>query len=186
MSEEMILRHCAPTLARIKTANLFTWEVESREELRKALSLYNKRFVKKGLRFLSLRYKDSRALIYVYRPSLLSQDLKHTYARKLLGELGYIPHSAGLSVTRLISRLKEVEDFPHEIGLFLGYPPDDVKGFIEEGSRSYKCKGYWKVYSDEERARKLFEKYRHCTSVYKEKWSQGSSLDKLTVAAYAV
>jgi len=186
MSEEMILSHCAPTLARIKTANLFTYQVENREQLTSALRQFNRRFVKKGLRFLSLRYKDGRALIYVYRPSLLSEDLKHSYARKLLGELGYIPQSESLSVNRLISRFNEAEGFPHEIGLFLGYPPDDVKGFIEEGSRGYKCKGYWKVYSDEENAIKLFEKYRHCTSVYKEKWLQGSSLEKLIVSARAV
>lgn len=183
MSEETILRHCAPTLARIKTANLFTCEVKSREELKEELRKYNKKFVKKGLRILPLRYKDGRALIYVYRPSLLSQDLKHSYARELLSTLGYIPQSAGLSVVRLIKRLNEVEDFPHEIGLFLGYPAEDVKGFIEDGSRNYKCKGYWKVYSDEEKARRLFEKYKHCTSVYAEKWAQGRSLDRLTVGA---
>lgn len=183
MSEEMILRHCAPTLARIKTANLFTWEVESREELNKALRRYNKRFVKKGLKILPLRYKNGRALIYVYRPSLLSKDLKHSYAKELLGELGYIPQSTGLAIGRLIKRLDEVESFPHEIGLFLGYPAEDVKGFIEDGSRNYKCKGYWKVYSDEEKARKLFEKYRKCTSIYTAMWAQGRSLDKLTVGA---
>lgn len=183
MSEEMILKHCAPTLARIKTASLFTCEFESREELKEALRKYNKRFVKKGLKILPLRYKDGRALIYIYRSSLLSQDLKHSYAKELLNSLGYIPHSTGLSVVRLIERLNEVEDFPHEIGLFLGYPPEDVRGFIEKGSRSYKCKGYWKVYSDKEKALRLFEKYRHCTSVYAEKWAQGRSIDKLTVSA---
>lgn len=182
MSDEMILKHCAPTLARIKTANLFTCEVKSREELSVALRKYNKQFVKKGLRILPLRYKDGRALIYVYRPSLLSEDLKHSYSKKLLNSLGYLPNSVGLSVVRLIKRLGEVEGFPHEIGLFLGYPPEDVKGFIEDGSRNYKCKGCWKVYSDEERAQKLFEKYKKCTSVYAEKWAQGRSLDKLIVA----
>ncbi|MDO4418859.1 MAG: DUF3793 family protein [Ruminococcus sp.] len=182
MSDEMILRHCAPTLARIKTANLFTCEVESSESLKEALRRYNKQFVKKGLRIMPLRYKGGRALIYVYRPSFLCEDLKHSYAKKLLGSLGYLPHSTGLSVGRLIKRLDETDGFPHEIGLFLGYPPEDVKGFIENGSRSYKFKGCWKVYSDEERAKKLFEKYKKCTSVYAEKWAQGRSLDKLTVA----
>lgn len=182
MSEEMILKHCAPTLARLKTASLFSCDVDSREALKDTLRKYNRQFVKKGLRILPLRYKDGRALIYVYRPGYLSKDLKHSYAKKLLGSLGYLPNSAELSVVRLINRFNEEEGFPHEIGLFLGYPPEDVKGFIEEGTRSYKCKGYWKVYSDEERAKRLFEKYRHCTAVYIEKWSKGRSLDKLTVA----
>ncbi len=183
MSEEIILRHCAPTLARIKTASLFTCKVKDYEELAHDLRKFNKQFVKKGLRILPLRYKDGRALIYVYRPYLLSRDLEHSYARKLLQSLGYAPASAGLSVAKLKSRLNETEQFPHEIGLFLGYPPEDVKGFIEDGSRNYKCKGCWKVYSDEEKAQRLFEKYRKCTSVYIDKWYGGRSFDKLIVSA---
>lgn len=183
MSEEMILKHCAPTLARIKTANLFSCGFTSREELKEDLRKFNRCFVKKGLRILPLRYKDGKALIYVYRPELLSRDLKNGYAKELLNSLGYIPYSAELSVVRLINRFEESADFPHEIGLFLGYPPEDVRGFIEQGSRGYKCKGCWKVYSDEERAKRLFEKYRHCTKVYSEKHAQGRSLDKLTVSA---
>lgn len=183
MSEEMILKHCAPTLARIKTANLFSCSVKSKEELTESLRKYNRQFVKKGLRILPLSYKNSRALIYIYRPQLLSRDLSHSYAKELLGGLGYFSESIPLSVARLISRFKETGDFPHEIGLFLGYPPEDVKGFIECGPRCYKCKGCWKVYSDEEKALRLFKKYRHCTSVYCSKWSEGTSLDKLTVSA---
>lgn len=183
MSEEMILKHCAPTLARIKTANLFSCSVKSRAELTESLRKYNRQFVKKGLRILPLSYKDGRALIYIYRPQLLSRDLSHSYARKLLEDLGYFPQSPELSVVKLINRFREKGEFPHEIGFFLGYPPEDVKGFIECGPRCYKCKGCWKVYSDEEKALRLFEKYRHCTLVYCSKWSEGSTLDKLTVPA---
>lgn len=183
MSEEMILKHCAPTLARIKTANMFTCVVNSRKELNAELSKYNKIFRKKGLRILPLRYKNGRALIYVYRPSLLKEDLKHSYAESLLTELGYIPESINMCVRKLSRRMAESGDFPHEIGLFLGYPAEDVQGFIEKGSRSYKCKGYWKVYSDEENALRLFEKYRKCTSVYTDIWSKGRSFEKLVVSA---
>ena len=183
MSEEMILKHSAPTLARIKTASLFSCDFESSEELKEDMRRFNRQFVKKGLRILPLRYKDGRALIYIYRPKLLLRDLEHSYAKSLLGSLGYVQGSASLSVARLKNRFAESEKFPHEIGLFLGYPPEDVKGFIEQGSRGYKCKGCWKVYFDEEKALKLFEQYRHCTSVYTRKHAQGRTLDKLTVSA---
>lgn len=33
MSEEMLVKHCAPTLAGMKTGNMFTCEYESRDEL---------------------------------------------------------------------------------------------------------------------------------------------------------
>lgn len=48
------------------------------------------------------------------------------------------------------------KDFPHEIGLFLGYPLEDVQGFIENRAEGYKCVGCWKVYGDEEYAKQEF------------------------------
>lgn len=53
--------------------------------------------------------------------------------------------------------------FPHEIGIFLGYPLEDVKGFIENSGRHFKICGQWKVYSDTKRAEKLFAKYAECS-----------------------
>lgn len=183
MSEEMILRHCSPTLARIKTANLFSCSVKSNEELKSFLRKFNKQFSKKGLRILPLKYKDGRALIYVYRPNMLLSDFEHQYANKTLTDLGYCTKSPNKCIGRLIKRMEECVDFPHEIGFFLGYPAEDVHGFIEKGPRQCKCTGCWKVYSDEDRAKKLFEKYKKCSSIYALKWADGYSLDRLTVSA---
>ena len=47
-------------------------------------------------------------------------------------------------LARLIERLKDADEFPHEIGLFLGYPPEDVEGFIQEPN-GQKYTGIWKV-----------------------------------------
>ena len=51
-------------------------------------------------------------------------------------------------------------EFPHEVGLLLSYPPEDVKGFIDHRAGGFKCAGLWRVYGDEEKARSLFEKYK--------------------------
>ena len=76
----------------------------------------------------------------------------------------------------------ESGEFPHEVGLFLSYPPEDVKGFIENRAANAKCTGVWKVYGDERQARQTFAKYKKCTQVYCERWQSGSGLDKLAVA----
>lgn len=52
----------------------------------------------------------------------------------------------------------ESGEFPHEVGLFLSYPPEDVKGFIAHRANDFKCAGLWKVYGNEEKARSLFAK----------------------------
>lgn len=89
MSEEYIIRHCAPTLASIKTANMFTCPFSSRQEMLCSLRTFNRRLLKKGLRILPLRYKDGLGLIYVYRPEKLARDLKSDVAGRILKKCGY-------------------------------------------------------------------------------------------------
>ena len=72
-------------------------------------------------------------------------------------------------------------EFPHEIGLFLGYPPEDVKGFMRDPLHGYKYIGCWKVYGDVERARKMFDRYTRCTDIYRRCLTRGTPLDRLIV-----
>lgn len=73
-------------------------------------------------------------------------------------------------------------EFPHEVGLFLSYPPEDVKGFIENRAANAKCTGVWKVYGDERQAQQTFDRYKKCTQTYCERWRSGVKLDRLAVA----
>lgn len=84
-------------------------------------------------------------------------------------------------INRLIKKLREEPDFPHEIGLFLGYPLEDVKGFIENKADCSKCSGCWKVYGNEEKALKLFEKYQKCAGIYCAQWKKGMTIERLAV-----
>ena len=182
MSEEMLIRHCAPTLAGIKTGNLFSCSCSCQEEVTKSVRRLNRILVPKGLRVLPLLVRDGRALIYVYRPSGLQNDWGDSQARQLLEQHGYSPDRADQCILRLIARLRSQEEFPHEIGLFLSYPPEDVHGFMKNCARGHKCVGYWKVYGDEDKARKTFECYEICTQNYCRLWESGNSPESLTVA----
>lgn len=182
MSEELIVRHCAPTLAGLKTGNLFSCACSSRGELTRALSRLNKKLVPKGLCVIPLRQGNGRALIYVYRRSGLKRDLNGQQARSLLEANGYTPEQTDKCIMHLIERIGTGEEFPHEIGLFLSYPPEDVCGFIENKACDHKCVGCWKVYGDVEAARQTFARYEKCTRVYCDRWEKGRSLERLTVA----
>ncbi|MEE1054918.1 MAG: DUF3793 family protein [Acutalibacteraceae bacterium] len=181
MSEELIVRYCSPTLAGMKTGNIFNCTYSDITEMRDSIRRWNKLLVKKGLRILPLRFQNNRALIYIYRPSRLSRDLRHETASRLLLELGYGMETPERCVVQLKKRLGECEEFPHEIGLFLGYPPEDVCGFIENKAGECKCVGCWKVYGDAEAARKIFAKYKKCTDVYCTQLAHGRSIERLTV-----
>ena len=182
MSEEYVVRQCAPTLAGIKTGSLFPCPYQSRQALMSEIRALNRRLSPKGLILLPVRYLDGKALLYFYRPSNLRQDLKDRLATQVLEQAGYSCSKSEQCVVRLIRRLKENEDFPHEIGLFLSYPPEDVKGFIDNRACNFKCSGLWKVYGDEARAQAMFARFRKCTEIYCKLWQEGSSIEQLAVA----
>ncbi len=182
MSEEYVVRQCAPTLAGIKTGSLFPCPYQSRQALMGEIRALNRRLSPKGLILLPVRYLDGKALLYLYRPSNLRQDLKDRLAAQVLEQAGYSCSKSEQCVVRLIRRLKENENFPHEIGLFLSYPPEDVKGFIDNRACNFKCSGLWKVYGDEARAQAMFARFRKCTEIYCKLWQEGSSIEQLAVA----
>lgn len=182
MSEDYLVRHCAPTLAGLKTGSIFVCPYQDKETLLASVRKLNNRLRRKGLRVLPLRFSEQRALIYLYRPKRLSQDLADSTAAALLKRHGYDPNRSEGCIIRLRRKLREQEDFPHEIGLFLGYPAEDVRGFIENKSCNCKCIGCWKVYGDEEAAKKKFAQYKKCTRIYCEKWANGTDIERLTVA----
>ena len=84
---------------------------------------------------------------------------------------------------QLSNRLCLEHDFPHEIGIFLGYPLEDVVGFIENQGKNYTCSGYWKTYGDPQEATRRFDSYRECTEVCREKYRQGTPIIQLVKAA---
>lgn len=181
MSEEIIVRNCSPTLAGMKTGNIFSCQVNDKSELSISLRNWNRMLVKKGLRIIPLRFKNGRALVYLYRPKHLSRDLDNAEAKALLRQYGYDTEISCRCLSHLVKRIAESEEFPHEIGLFLGYPPEDVCGFINNVP-DCKCVGTWKVYGDEVKARKLFEKYKKCTASYCAQLANGRPIERLALA----
>ncbi len=182
MSEEMLIRHCAPTLAGIKTGSLFSCPCRSQKEIQNEVRRLNRVLAPKGIRVLPLRYCKQRALIYLYRPSHLERDLSDGCACALLKQYGYSFENSQRCVVQLVNRLRTCSGFPHEIGLFLGYPPEDVQGFIDNKACHCKCIGCWKVYGDEEKARQTFNRYKKCTETYFAQWSKGTAVERLAVA----
>ena len=141
------------------------------------VELFNGRAYTKGMKLTVLCECKSRKLLFLYNEKLLSDRLADNRVRKLLESFGYDSHmTLEQQLERLSGRISASEDFPHEIGLFLGYPVDDVTGFIQNKGRNYLLCGYWKVYSDENRARRIFSNYDKCRNYLCNKLAQGESI----------
>ena len=186
MSDEMIVEFCSPTLAGIKTGNLFSCEYSDYNQLLKELRRVNGVLSNKGIKAIPIGYLNHRALIYIFRPSFLEKDLCEKDTATLLKQLGYNVDNMTECVRCLSKKLKALKsskDFPHEIGFFLGYPYEDVKGFIDHKGECSKCIGCWKVYGDVSRAEDTFDRYKKCTCEYISRLKEGMTLEQLAVCA---
>ena len=123
MCEELLVEQCAPTMAGLKTGSLSTCPKEDQAELLAGIRTLNARLVPKGLRILPVKTVGDRELIYLYRPARLRRDLQDALAAELLAERHYPAGDANRCVAELVRRLSRGTDFPHEVGLFLGYLP---------------------------------------------------------------
>ena len=137
--EKCIIEHCSPTLAGLKPAGLFSCCGLFEEDMLRQVKELNMKLNPKDIVVSVMTRKDGRALIYVYRKSRLKKELQNKETSEFLAKYGYSHLSVEKAVARLKNRLAQSEGFPHEIGVFLGYPLGDVVGFIENGGRNCKC-----------------------------------------------
>ena len=122
-------------------------------------------------------------LVYVYRPTQVAAILQRGDVQDFLQSEGYTPGDAESMLAQLSQRLCCEEDFPHEIGVFLGYPLADVIGFIQNRGKNFTACGYWKVYTDPAAAQKAFDRYKKCERIYARCYHNGTPIRQLTVAA---
>lgn len=183
MLDKMLIEHCSPTLGGLKTANLFGLRLSDCETPGAQFVEWNRELKPKGVSIHILSIKRDRALVYVCRTAMLAGDLEKDGVQDFLKGYGYREFSTDRCIDRLMDRLMCLDGFPHEIGLFLGYPLEDVKGFIENAGQNYEYIGEWKVYHDECDTRKRFMKFKKFKEVYTKLFENRNwSVLRLTVA----
>ena len=118
-----------------------------------------------------------RITYILFRKDALEAWIQEEDNRQFLAEYGY----EGCSLDSILSRIegryrayiRENKAFPHEIGIFLGYPLADVQGFISNHGKNCLLCGCWKVYSNPESARRTFANYDRCRDILCDKLQQG-------------
>lgn len=147
---------CAPVIAGIKISNLLTIQAKKLKELSEILK-------KTSLSFRVIYPGRERLVILVYKEEKLREYLKSEEVKTFILRFGYetsdISEMLPIFVRRYIRYMKLKKGFPHELGLLLGYPIEDVEGFIIHNGKNYIHSGYWKVYKDAETKIKLFKNY---------------------------
>lgn len=180
---ETIANQCAPVLMDVKPSNLL---ILTREEEKEFLQME----VFSGISCLCLYAGEKKSTWLLYRKDRLEAELFWPQTRDFLKSYGY--RSDRDSAEAMLQRLQErfagykegVLEFPHELGVFLGYPLCDVKGFIEHQGKNYLCSGYWKVYENETRAKMTFKLYETVRDTVLQMINAGRDLYEISYLAY--
>ena len=177
---DYFVQYCAPTLAGLKASSLFSYKYKNTDDLEKSIASFNTLINPKGVYVDILKSTDNFALIFVYRRAKLQALLNRVEIQDFLSTYGYNDFTINGCLQVLESNTNST-CFPHEIGVFLEYPLNDVKSFIAKKGMDYKCVGCWKAYHNKNEAQKTFSLYEKCTRVYCQKVEQGFDVNRLTV-----
>lgn len=110
-----------------------------------------------GLTFFELNTCETSVSVLWFAPLPFEKMLFGLKNSPLLQRENYpVKHSVKAVLKHLQSRFAGGE-FPHEIGLFLGYPEEDVSSFITQCGQNYCICRYWKVYHNVAQANRIFK-----------------------------
>ena len=137
-----------------------------------------------GIKPANLFSCRAHILILVYDTELTEKIFQKKVTQNYLARFGYEANTGVQDfLNQIAPKIAGGESFPHEIGIILGYPPEDIEGFKRYKGRNFKCCGYWKVYGNAERAQKMFDAYTLCREKLMQALQNGVTLK---VAATAI
>lgn len=144
--ERHLIEQCAPTLAGIKVGNLFHCTLETGDCINDVIYNWNNCFLSKGVQICLIKETETGALVYVFRPTMLSSLLARRDVIKFLKDCGFsCCHNLEGNIQTLRRHICDSSCFPQEIGIFLGYPLRDVQGFIENKGKVQRIPPMWIV-----------------------------------------
>lgn len=112
-----------------------------------------------GLSYINLINNEDCIVTLIYNKNSLDMYLNNQDIKEFLNSIGY---NKKYNLEEWLDSLQKryaIYKCPHELGVFLGIPLDDVKDFMQCKNKECLLCGYWKVYNDYETAEKTFKIY---------------------------
>ncbi|BCZ46793.1 hypothetical protein psyc5s11_28600 [Clostridium gelidum] len=111
------------------------------------------------LKCIELRESNDSIIAMIYDEFMLENELSQKSHMEFLFNLGYPSNVCISDHINILKNRYEEYHCPHELGLFLGIPFEDVKDFMECTTKKCLLCGYWKVYNNGNKAKEIFNKY---------------------------
>lgn len=174
--EKLIAYHCAPALAGIKPSNIVSVYKNRVENIHSQIERLNAELNGKGIFLEALCECEKKVLVMVYRKKELKKTLSDKKVRGFLVSMGYPEEGEVEEYIEILKHHLSGEEFSHEIGAFLGYPVNDIYGFMYHKGEGCLLCGEWKVYENADSARRLFHRFTSCRKALCEKVEGGKTL----------
>lgn len=155
--ETQLALQCAPLITGLKVSNLLIISKGNEEVVKRILN-------RTGISYYRLIQTRTKTTFLLFRRNELEEFLADENVRNVFMKAGYKSLQIG-KILRTFSLRYEAymqgdKCFPHEMGLLLGYPVEDVVGFVENNGKNFLYSGYWKVYENQKAKVKLFDKFK--------------------------
>ena len=169
---------CAPLFTGLKVSNLLIIPAKRGNLVRETLEGTE-------ISFRKLTEFKGRITYILFQRGALEAWISEEDNRQFLAEYGYEGCSLDSILNKIEGRycayVRENKSFPHEIGTLLGYPAEDVRGFVTNEGRNYLCSGYWKVYGHPSEKKRLFQRFDQAKRTLLKAISMGVELQSVIV-----
>lgn len=180
--ETQLALQCAPLITGLKVSNLLIISKGNEEVVKRILN-------RTGISYYRLIQTRTKTTFLLFRRNELEEFLSDENVRNVLMKAGY----KSLQIDKILrtfslryeAYIQGDKSFPHEMGLLLGYPVEDVVGFVENNGKNFLYSGYWKVYENQKDKVKLFDKFKVAEETLIHLLSNGLSMSDI-IDIYAI
>lgn len=169
---------CAPVLKGIKASNLVTMAKGSLKTVKDGLAGTE-------VTAILLAAGERTDVLFLYRYPLLKALLDDEKIRNFLKTCGYTQFDMASVLMGLKRKytayLAGGGEFPHELGVLLEYPVEDVEDFIRFNGSQFLFAGYWKVYHNPAKAKAQFNRYDRAREAAMQQIINGCPLSEVAV-----
>lgn len=155
-AETQLALQCAPLIMGLKISNMFTI---NNSQLRRVKNLLQGSRIKLFL----LCTRGEKSTVFLYNEELFAKHLKKRKIWEFMKRYGYYrcePEYVLVCFQRRYKSYREGRNiFPDELGVLLGYPLEDVEGYVKNEGRDALYTGYWKVYEEVQEKKEIFRMF---------------------------
>ncbi len=151
-----VASQCAPVLKDLKVSNLISVRPGEWCQIRQHLHPCR-------ILCVPLYQGECRDVLLLYRDTRMRNLLSDPKICRFLLKYGYTSFDIAAVLRRLRHRYNQYAsgsgEFPHELGVLLDYPVEDVESYILNSGENSLLTRYWKVYHNLPKAEQIFRAY---------------------------